>query len=116
MEVIDDLDHSKDHIEDKSNGDAEESCIIIEEDISTIQIDDTIVDTSKMFEEKQDTDESVLNTTDLNTEHSELALSEFQIVDEVGNSEGDQETAISNVDEATSETNKETDLAVSKVR
>lgn len=108
MEITQDSLNSKHHSGDESNGAGEESCILVEEDISTIEIDDTIVDNSKMLEDRDlNTSESAPNLSKENTESSELILDDFQIVDETGSFDG--EVAVSN-----GESNEDAELKVSR--
>jgi hypothetical protein len=68
------------------NGDKEESCILIEENISIIEIDETI--------KTQDEDEesSLNNNSDeLIEDPPDCLPSEFQVIDEVGGSQEIQE-------------------------
>lgn len=62
------------------NGDKEESCVLIEENISTIEIDDTIQDP---------TNASAIDLLNESGEliEDEILSSEFQVIDEVGGSQ-----------------------------
>lgn len=61
------------------NGNNDESVIIMDNDISTITIDDSMVET-----EDGELTETVNEKPDVEPGHAELTLSEFQVIDEVG--------------------------------
>lgn len=63
----------------QQNGNNDESVIIMENDISTITIDDSIVET-----EDGELTETVNGKPDAEPGPAELTLSEFQVIDEVG--------------------------------
>lgn len=113
MELTDELENRQDHTDEKVNGVAEESCILVEDEISLIEIDDTIVDRSTTMEDVElNTTADAVNLSEANTENSELVLSEFQVVDEIGSVEGSGSQEEMNSSDAPAEV---TGLIVSEV-
>lgn len=112
MELTDELENRQHHADEKANGVAEESCILVEDEISLIEIDDTIVDSSKMLKDGElNTTADAANLSEAKKENSELILSEFQVVDEIGSVEGSGSQEEMNSSDAPAEV---TELTVSE--
>ena len=93
MEAKEDISPSLDHLAAK-NGIGNESCMLIEDNITVIELNDTIENNSKNLEDGElETDESDAKLNESLNGNSQLQLSEFQVIDEIGDVEsaGDQE-------------------------
>lgn len=72
---------------ESQNGD--ESCVIIEEDITTIQIDDTLSSSQAQDIEESAQDDSVVTTSNITAGDGVEDSDEFQVIDQVGDSENE---------------------------
>lgn len=82
--------HFGDHI---SNQNPNDSCILIEENVSVIEINDTILEESSQMEDGElKTDEVDGCSNELDGKNGELRLDDFQVIDQVDDSDvGSQE-------------------------
>lgn len=86
MEVKDELTHSQHHPA-VQNGAGDESCLLIEQNVSIIELDDTIDEKSELLEDGE-LDAVETNPIEAHKDIPELPLGEFQVVDQVGDCEG----------------------------
>lgn len=86
MEVKEDTNESLTH-NATLNGTANESCILIDKNITTIELDDTIEDPEPLEEGELKIDESETVSNGTCKDVSDLQLSEYEVVDQVGDFE-----------------------------